>query len=398
MAQILLIVSGGIAAYKACEFIRLARKNGHNVMPVLTKGGAEFVTPLSLAALAEHPVYTDLFSLKDETEMGHIRLAREADIIVVAPASANMIAKMAQGIADDLASTILLAADKPVLVAPAMNPVMWQNESTQSNLKLLKQRSIHQIGPGEGDMACGETGEGRLAEPADILDKVEEVLGFTKTLKGVKAIVTSGPTFEPLDPVRYIGNRSSGKQGHAIAEALYKAGAEVTLITGPVSLPDPAGIVTIPVETAENMLEKVKNSLPTDIFVGTAAVSDWKSEILDQKRKKTGQQDENWTISLSQTPDILAFMGKLPLKDRPQAVIGFALESENGETNAKIKLTAKKADALLLNTVGGQNAPFGAENNRLSWIDKNGVEDWGLASKKDHAKRLATRISELIKG
>lgn len=397
MAKILLIVSGGIAAYKACEFIRLARKNGHAVVPVLTKGGAEFITPLSLSALAEHQTYTDLFSLKDETEMGHIRLARECDIIVVAPASANMLAKMAHGVADDLASTILLAADKPALIAPAMNPVMWQSAAVQDNLELLLRRGVKRIGPDAGDMACGETGQGRLAEPEAILAKAEELLGVGQKLKGVRAIVTAGPTFEPLDPVRYIGNRASGKQGFAIAEALRDQGADVTLITGPVSLPNPTGIVTIPVETAEMMLESVKNSLPADIFVGTAAVSDWKSEILAQKRKKTGDKDENWALTLQKTPDILGFMGKMT-QNRPKLVIGFALESENLESNAKSKLTVKNADALLVNAVSHEQSPFGADQNRLAWLDKTGLEDWGAASKKDHAKRLAARIATLMQG
>lgn len=396
MAKILLIVSGGIAAYKTCEFIRLARKEGHGVVPVLTKGGAEFVTALSLSALAEHQTYTDLFSLKDETEMGHIRLARECDIIVVVPCSANMIAKIAHGNADDLASTILLAADKPILIAPAMNPVMWENDAVQANVKTVSARGVHMIGPDAGDMACGETGFGRLADPESILLEAEKILGFTQTLKGLKAVVTSGPTFEPLDPVRYIGNRSSGKQGHAIAEELRKAGASVTLVSGPVSLPNPDGIEVIAVETAENMLEKVKNSLPADIFVGAAAVSDWKTDILDQKRKKSGDIDENWALTLQKTPDILAFMGKLPAKDRPKAVIGFALESENVEANAKTKLAAKNADAILVNSTASN--PFGANDNRLAWLDKAGLEDWGAASKQDHAKHVVAKISQLIKG
>lgn len=392
MAHILLIVSGGIAAYKACELIRLARKIGHRITPVLTKGGAEFITPLTLSALAESPAYTDLFSLKDEAEMGHIRLAREADIIVVAPCSANFIARLAQGRADDLAAAIALAAkDVPILIAPAMNPAMWENETTQANLAALIERKIRQIGPDAGDMACGETGTGRLVEPAAILAEIERILKLDRPLSGQSAVVTSGPTHEPLDPVRFIGNRSSGKQGHAIAAALNRAGASVTLVTGPVALPDPDGVRTIHVETAAQMKEAVLAALPAAIFVGAAAVADWRVEPLPQKHKKTGA---NWTLTFTQTDDILAQIGALPKDQRPRFVIGFALESDNALDNAAAKRARKNADALLVNTVSEEASPFGANSNRLVWLDDAGPDDWGMAAKEDHAARLVAKLIE----
>ena len=396
MAKILLIVSGGIAAYKACEFIRLARRAGHHVTPVLTAGGAEFITPLTLSALAESPVYQDLFSLKDESEMGHIRLSREADLIVVAPASANLISRYAQGKADDLAATVLLASDKPVLLAPAMNPMMWANADVQDNLQRLRNNGVRQVGPDAGDMACGETGSGRLSEPVAILEEAERILGYTKELQGLHAIVTSGPTFEPLDPVRFIGNRSSGKQGHAIAKALHKAGAKVTLIAGPVTLADPDGIDTIHVETADQMHDAVQNALPADIFVGAAAVSDWTAKALPYKHKK--EESHAWHLSLHQTVDILGFVSTLPNGKRPKVSIGFALESHEAESYAVQKLIRKKCDALLMNKVLPESTPFGNDRNQISWVDKTGITDWGLASKEEHAFRLANTIATLIIG
>ncbi len=395
MAKILLIVSGGIAAYKACEFIRLARKSGHSITPVLTKGGAQFITPLTLSALAESPVYDDLFSLKDESEMGHIRLSREADLIVVAPASANMITKMAHGLSEDLASTVLLASDKPVLIAPAMNPMMWQHNATQDNLKILAARGVHQVGPDDGDMACGETGSGRLSNPEAILAKAEELLGFTQTLRGLHAIVTSGPTFEPLDPVRYIGNRSSGKQGHAIAAALRQAGAKVTLVSGPVSLPDPSGVSVVKVETAAEMSDAVNNAMPADIFIGAAAVADWAAPVLPEKHKKTA---DRWNLELTQTPDILSMVASFPQDKRPRLIVGFALESTDIGQNAADKLARKGCDALLVNSVSADKSPFGADHNQLAWLDRTGTTDWGFASKTDHANHLVSTISSLIKG
>ncbi len=396
MAKLLLIVSGGIAAYKACEFIRLARKAGHSVTPVLTSGGAEFITPLTLSALAESPVYQDLFSLKDESEMGHIRLSREADLIIVAPASANLISRFAQGKADDLAATVLLASDKPILLAPAMNPMMWEKAEVQENLEKLRKNGVHQIGPDAGDMACGETGAGRLSTPEAILAEAEKLLGYSKDLQGFHAIVTSGPTHEPLDPVRFIGNRSSGKQGHAIAKALKKAGATVTLIAGPVTLPDPDGIKTIHVETADQMHDAVQSALPADIFVGAAAVSDWTAKSLPYKHKK--EEAHAWHLSLHQTVDILSHVSTLPTGKRPKICIGFSLESNEVENHTTQKLIRKKCDALLMNAVQGGIAPFGRDENQLSWVDKKGITDWGVASKETHAARLAREISTLIKG
>lgn len=396
MAKFVLIVSGGIAAYKACEFIRLARKAGHSVTPILTAGGAEFITPLTLSALAESPVYQDLFSLKDESEMGHIRLSREADLVIVAPASASLISRMAHGEASDLAAAVLLASDKPVLLASAMNPMMWAKPEVQENLTKLRDSGIHQVGPDSGDMACGETGSGRMAEPAAILDEAEKLLGYSKDLQGLRAVVTSGPTYEPLDPVRYIGNRSSGKQGHAIARALARAGARVTLVTGPVTLPDPDGVAVIHVETADQMHDAVQNALPADIFIGAAAVSDWTVKPLPYKHKK--EESHAWHLSLHQTVDILGFVSKLPQGQRPQICVGFSLESHEAENHATQKLIRKKCDALLMNTVSAEGNPFGADQNRLSWVAKTGIEDWGVADKDAHAQRLVTTISTLIKG
>lgn len=397
MARILLIISGGIAAYKACEFIRLARKAGHTIVPVMTKGGMEFVTPMTVSALAEHEVYTELFSLKDEAQMGHIRLSRDNDLIVVAPASANMIARMAQGRAEDLASTLCVAADKRILFVPAMNPAMWDNQEMQANIKTLTQNPQYiQLGPDSGETACGELGMGRMVEPQDILDKAEEVLGYSKDLKGKTAIVTAGPTHEPLDPVRFIGNRSSGKQGIAIAEALHKAGAKVTLILGPSNIQPPAHIKMQRVETAQDMMEAVNHHLPSDIFVGAAAVADWQlAEPLTQKHKKNS---DTWSLDFVQTPDILKTVAQLDNKKRPKVVIGFSLETNEVEHNARAKLERKAADALLVNSVSNDLNPFGNENNQLSWLDHHKFEPWENASKTDLAKRIVNEISKLIKG
>lgn len=397
MARILLIISGGIAAYKSCEFIRLARKSGHEIIPVLTKGGSEFITPMSIAALAEHEVYTDLFSLKDETEMGHIRLSRDNDLIVIAPASANMIARLAQGRADDLASTLCVASNKPVLFAPAMNPQMWDNQEVQTNIKILgRNPNYTQIGPDNGDTACGELGLGRMVEPIDILNKAEEILGYSKNLKGLRAIVTAGPTHEPLDPVRFLGNHSSGKQGYAIATALHKAGADVTLISGPTSLPDPAHIKTTRVQSAKDMHQAVQDHLPADIFIGAAAVADWQlAKPLTQKHKK---DNDTWTLNLTQTPDILKHVAQLPKSERPKVVVGFALESHDAINNARDKLNRKGADALLINAINETHNPFNASSNHLHWLDHAHIDDWGNASKDAHALRITNEISRLIKG
>ena len=323
--RVLLIVSGGIAAYKALELVRLLRKAGVAVTAVLTKGGAEFVTPLSLQALTENKVYTDLFSLTDESEMGHIQLSRSADLVVVAPASADILAKMAAGMASDLATTLLLATDKRVLVAPAMNVRMWQHEATQANMATLTSRGVSVVGPDEGAMACNEYGFGRLAEPPAIFTAIEAMLAGPKPLAGKHALVTSGPTHEPIDPVRYIANRSSGKQGHAIAAALAALGADVTLVSGPVSVPDPTGVLVVHVETAREMLAACEAALPADIAVFAAAVADWRTEEAELKLKKVPGEAPA-PLALTINPDILATISKGT--PRPTLVVGFAAESE----------------------------------------------------------------------
>lgn len=394
--QILLIVSGGIAAYKALELIRLLRGTGAGVRCVLTEGGAHFVTPLSLSALSEDKVYTDLWSLTDEAEMGHIRLSREADLIAVAPASADLIAKMANGFANDLASTVLLASDKPILIAPAMNPQMWNHPATQANIATLRARGVRQAGPNAGDMACGETGWGRMSEPAEILEAIQACLG-AKPLAGLKALVTSGPTFEAIDPVRFIGNRSSGKQGHAIAAALQEAGALVTLVTGPVALPDPAGVKTIHVESAAQMLEACEHALPAELAVFAAAVSDWQAaKPQTKKMKKSGAQAPP-EIALSENPDILRTIAGLK-RGRPTLVIGFAAETDDLEKNAKAKLKSKGCDWIVANAVGpdaqGHEKAFGADENQVTLVTRSAIENWPRASKRAVAAKLAERIAQ----
>lgn len=392
--NILLVISGGIAAYKGLELIRALRKSGAGVQCILTKGGAEFITPLSVASLSENPVYTDLFSLKDETEMGHIRLSREADVIVVVPASANLIAKLAQGIADDLASTTLLAGDKQILFAPAMNQMMWSNAATQENLKILRARGYMQIGPASGEMACGETGLGRMAEPDDILRAIENHFMFADALKGKTALVTAGPTYEPIDPVRFIGNRSSGKQGFAIARALQRAGANVTLITGPTSLEAPYGVNTRRIETAAQMLETVQKTLPVDIAVCTAAVSDWApSDTAHTKMKKNG--DVPPTISLRENPDILETISKA--QNRPALVIGFAAETNNVIDNACTKRVKKQCDWILANNVADASRGFDSDDNIVTLITNDGTQTpWPLQSKDAIAAQLVQHIISYI--
>ena len=396
--KILLIISGGIAAYKTLDLIRLIKKNNGDVQCILTKGGEQFVTPLSVSSLAQSKVYSDLWSLTDETEMGHIRLSRENDLIVVAPASADLLAKMAHGLADDLASTTLLASNKPVLVAPAMNPEMWENKATQDNIQTLNERGIQMVGPEKGDMACGETGIGRMSEPEDIFDAIKDFF-FEQPLKDVKALVTSGPTYEPLDPVRFIGNRSSGKQGHAIAVALRNAGADVTLVSGPTNLPDLQGVKTIRIETAQQMLRACNDVLPADVAICTAAVSDWTPENpQNQKIKKTNDNDVP-NIKFVQNPDILKTISKQSNK-RPQLVIGFAAETQNLEQNAKEKLKKKGCDWILANEVGidetGVEKTFGSDKNQIYFISQDKSERWDKASKDDVARTLVERIKKHI--
>lgn len=404
--RILLIVAGGIAAYKTLELIRRLRERGASVRCILTRGGAQFVTPLSLAALSGDRVYDDLFSLTDEAAMGHIELSRDADLLVMAPATADLLAKMAAGLADDLATTALLATDKPVLVAPSMNVRMWENAATRANIETLASRGVLRVGPGAGDMACGEFGEGRMAEPDEILGAIEAFFrgdapavtpsGGAPTrnrpLEGRKALVTSGPTHEAIDPVRYIANRSSGKQGHAIARALAWLGAETTLVSGPTGLADPAGISVIHVESAREMLAACQQSLPVDVAVCAAAVSDWRTaEEAGQKMKKNGGGPP--TLALTENPDILRTLGEAG-NLRPGLLIGFAAETEKIVEHAKAKLEKKGADWILANDVSPATGTFGGDANVIHLIDGDGVENWPRMSKEEVARRLVERIAE----
>ncbi len=387
--RILLIVGGGIAAYKACELIRLARKAGIGVKCVLTAGGQHFVTPMTLAALSEEQVYTTLWDLKDEAEMGHIQLSREADLVVVAPATADLLAKMAAGIADDLATTLLLATDKPVLAAPAMNVRMWQHAATRRNVATLRGDGITVLEPDEGPMACGEYGPGRLPEPQAILAAIERALGAAGPLAGKHVLVTAGPTHEPIDPVRYIANRSSGKQGYAIAGALAALGAKVTLVSGPVSLSTPAGVARIDVETAQEMAAAVGNALPADAAVMVAAVGDWRPEAAAQKIKKG---DAPPALQLSENPDILAMLAASP--HRPRLVVGFAAETERVVEHATAKRTRKGADWIVANDVSGD--VMGGEANTVHLVTAQGVESWEELPKDEVARRLAQRIADAL--
>jgi phosphopantothenoylcysteine decarboxylase / phosphopantothenate---cysteine ligase len=388
--HILLIVSGGIAAYKALELVRLLRKASVGVTAVLTKAGAEFVTPLSLQALTENKVYTDLFSLTDESEMGHIQLSRAADLVVVAPASADILAKMASGQAGDLATTLLLATDKRVLVAPAMNVRMWEHAATQANMATLKSRGVAVVGPDEGVMACNEYGFGRLAEPPAIFAAIEAMLAGPKPLAGKRALVTSGPTHEPIDPVRYIANRSSGKQGHAIAAALAELGADVTLVSGPVSVPDPAGVTVVRIETASEMLAACQSALPADIAVFAAAVADWRSEEAGQKLKKVPGVAPP-PLALTLNPDILATISQG--SPRPTLVVGFAAETSDVVEHARDKRRRKGCDWIVANDVAPHTGIMGGADNEVHLVTEQGVEDWPRLAKDEVARRLAARIA-----
>jgi len=389
MKRILLIVGGGIAAYKACELVRLCRKAGVGVKVVLTEGGSHFVTPMTLAALSENQVYTTLWDLKDETEMGHIQLSREADLVVVAPATADLLAKMAAGLADDLATTLLLATDKPVLAAPAMNVRMWQHAATVRNVARLRADGVTIVEPDEGPMACGEYGPGRLPEPEAILAAIQAHLGLHQRLTGKHVLVTAGPTHEPIDPVRYIANRSSGRQGYAIAEALARLGARVTLVSGPVTLPTPAGVTRIDVETAREMAEAVATALPADAAVMVAAVGDWRAEAAAQKLKKG---DAPPSLALSENPDILASLAQDPR--RPKLVVGFAAETERVIEHATAKRTRKAADWIVANDVSGD--VMGGEANTVHLVTAAGVEHWDRLPKAEVARRLAERIADAL--
>jgi len=391
MSRILLIVGGGIAAYKACELIRLLRKAGHSVRVVLTEGGSHFVTPMTLAALSENPVYTTLWDLKDETEMGHIQLSRQADLIVVAPATADLLARMAAGIADDLATTLLLATDTPVATFPAMNVRMWQHPATSRNVAQLRADGIFVQDPDDGAMACGEYGPGRLPEPAAILAAIEAHLAppspTSARLADKHILVTAGPTHEPIDPVRYLANRSSGKQGFALAAALAKLGARVTLVAGPVTLPTPAGVTRIDVQTAQDMAAAVESALPAEAVIMVAAVADWRVEgFADQKIKKG---DATPTLHLVENPDILATLANSP--HRPRLLVGFAAETERVIEHATVKRLRKRTDWIVANDVSGD--VMGGDANTVHLVTADGTESWERLPKAAVATRLADRIA-----
>lgn len=397
--RILLIISGGIAAYKCLELIRRLRDRGASVRVILTRAAQQFVTPLSVSTLSETPAFTDLFDLTQESEIGHIRLSREADLVVVAPATADLMAKMANGLADDLASAVLLATDKPVLIAPAMNPFMWRHPATRRNRECLTDDGVAMIGPNTGAMAeRGEEGPGRMAEPDEILERIVMMAsGEGLALAGHHLLVTSGPTHEPIDPVRYVANRSSGKQGHAIASAAVEAGARVTLVSGPVDLDDPAGAETIHVETARQMLEAVDAALPANCGVFAAAVADWRPDAaLDQKIKKTADQ-RTPQLSLVENPDILATVSTRQ-NLRPGLVIGFAAETENVIDHAREKRQRKGCDWIVANDVAidGEvpGGVMGGDRNRVHLVTEDGVESWAEMSKIEVARALVSRIAD----
>ncbi|WP_321327019.1 bifunctional phosphopantothenoylcysteine decarboxylase/phosphopantothenate synthase [uncultured Parasphingorhabdus sp.] len=412
--HILLIIGGGIAAYKAAELIRLIRKAGMTVRCVLTESGAQFVTPMTLAALSENEVHTTLWSLKDEAEMGHIQLSREADLVVVCPATANLLAKMAGGVADDLATTLLLATDTPVMAVPAMNVRMWQHAATQRNIEQLRSDGILVMHPDEGDMACGEYGPGRLPEPAAIMAEIGAILGSQtptapdpgqnpldgqpafapdrhRPLRGKHVLITAGPTHEPIDPVRYIANRSSGRQGFAIAAAAAEAGAQVTLVAGPVHLTTPAGVTRIDVETAVEMEKAVHDALPADVAIMVAAVADWRADSQsEQKIKKKGAAPA--PLRLTENPDILAGLARH--RQRPSLLVGFAAETENIAEHAKAKLAKKGCDWIVANDVSGD--VMGGADNSVHIVTQSGSEIWDRLPKPEVARRIVTKISEEI--
>jgi phosphopantothenoylcysteine decarboxylase / phosphopantothenate---cysteine ligase len=401
--RILLIIGGGIAAYKCLDLIRRLRERGYSVRAIMTKAAQEFITPLSVGALTADKVFSDLFSREDEQDVGHIRLARECDLIVVSPATADLMAKMANGLANDLASAVLLATNRPVLIAPAMNPAMWSHNATKRNAEMLRQDGIHFIGPNKGEMAeSGEAGEGRMAEPLEIVAAIKALLDTKpKPLAGRKIIVTSGPTHEPIDPVRYIANRSSGKQGHAIAAALAALGADVRLVSGPVSIADPHGVNVTHVETARQMLEAVTGLLPADAAVMVAAVADWRTinEAGEKIKKQAGQGTP--VLTMIENPDILATIGHHA--SRPKLVIGFAAETQNLIDNAQGKLARKGADMIVANDVsistgiGGAQGVMGGNRNRVRLVTASGVEDWPEMNKDEVAVKLAALVAERLK-
>jgi len=412
--RILLVISGGIAAYKALELIRRLRERGASVRCVLSRSAAHFVTPLSVSALSGDKVYGEIFSLTDEAEMGHIQLSRDADLLVVAPASADLLARMAAGMADDLAATVLLATDKPVLVAPAMNVRMWTHPATQRNVAQLQADGVQFVGPVDGAMACNEYGPGRMSEPMEILAAIEAQFAggirapfhagapdaltpiTSQPLAGKKVIVTSGPTHEPIDPVRYIANRSSGKQGHAIATALAQAGADVILVSGPVNLPDPKGVRVIRVETARDMFSACFLNLPADAAIFAAAVADWRVAVeSDKKLKKTG--DVAPSLQMAENPDILRAIANTDAKRRPALVVGFAAETDHVVDYARAKLDKKACDWILANDASPQSGVFGGDENTVHLVTRDGVEDWPRMSKQAVAEKLTARIADFFK-
>ncbi|MFZ1661707.1 MAG: bifunctional phosphopantothenoylcysteine decarboxylase/phosphopantothenate--cysteine ligase CoaBC [Paracoccaceae bacterium] len=392
--RILLIIGGGIAAYKSLDLIRRLRERGAAVTPVLTRAAEEFVTPLSASALAAEKAYRHLFDLTDEAEMGHIQLSRAAHLIVVAPATADLMAKMAQGHADDLASTLLLATDQRILVAPAMNVRMWQHPATQRNLATLKADGVHFVGPNEGDMACGEYGPGRMAEPLEIVAAVETAL-TGGPLKGRHVIVTSGPTHEPIDPVRYIANRSSGAQGTALAAALRDLGARVTFVTGPATVPPPLGVSLVRVETAAQMAEAVQRALPADVAVFAAAVADWRVSNSSPTKLKKDKSGNTPALTFAENPDILATVAQMA-EGRPKLVVGFAAETNDVISHATAKRVRKQCEWIIANDVSPSTGIMGGTENAVTIITTDGAEEWPRLPKDEVARRIALRIAKVI--
>ena len=397
--RVLLIVGGGIAAYKSLDLVRRLKERGIAVRCILTDSAEKFVTPLSFAAISGERVPTDLFSVTEEAEIGHIRLSREADLVLVAPATADLLAKMTHGLADDLATAVLLATDKPIIAAPAMNPRMWSHPATQRNVAQLRGDGVVMIGPATGEMAeAGEAGEGRMSEPADLVAAIEmrlAALGNMQPLEGHRVIVTSGPTHEPIDPVRYLANRSSGRQGHAIAAAAARAGATVTLVSGPVEIPDPPGVTTIHVETAADMMAAVEEALPAEVAICAAAVADWRPEktVRGKIKKQSGQQAPAFT--LVENPDILASLAQHHTL-RPRLVIGFAAETDDVVEQARIKLGRKGSDIIVANDVSPATGVMGGRNNKVHIVAPDGVESWEEMTKEGVAEKLVALVAQRI--
>jgi len=395
MKKILLIITGGIASYRALDLIREIKRSGDDVTCVMTKSACEFIQPISFATLSKNKVYTELFDLNNESEIGHINLSREADLIVIVPATANTLYKIANGVADDLASTIMLASNKPTLIAPSMNVKMWENQNTVANILKLKEQGIQFVGPNKGEMACGEVGYGKMASVDEIKKEIDYLLK-PGLLNGKRALVTSGPTIEKIDPVRFLSNRSSGKQGHAIANALRRHGADTNLISGPVNIKEPENVKVTNINSAEEMLQECRKNLPVDIAIFAAAVSDWKcSEARNTKIKKSSEGD-NLTINLQQNQDILKEISTLN-NNRPKLVIGFSLETDNLIESAKEKLKNKSCDWIIANGHhNGEESVFDSEMNSIKLIDNNNVEDWGYLNKNDIAEKICIKISKFF--